>query len=273
MGIGPAGAQPKTPPTPPKTPPATTTPPKAPPAARVNVATPAVMAILKDLEAAGVKFPTLVADMEHTLVDVALDDREHRTGWVAYQARDAKAGTPAKFHIQFQKLQLGRGKLTTDVVDYAFDGQWLSILKHRIKTLTQYQVAAKGEQVEPTRLGQGPLPLPFGQKTQDMLRRFQMTTRALKKGEPADSRYLKLQPLPAFRKSLNFKTLEMWVNTAGLPTRIVSTNKDGNTTTVVFRNIRTGQKFGTVMFSPGRPLGWTHTVKPLKRGENLGPGG
>ena len=268
---GRAAAQPKTPPAaPPKTPPAA---PEGPPAAQINVATPEVMAILKDLEAAGVKFPTLVASVEHTFVEEALGDREYRNGWVAYQARNAVAGTPAKFRINFQKLQLGKGKLTTDVVDYAFDGQWLSIAKHRIKTLTQYQVVAKGEQIDPTRLGQGPLPLPFGQKAEDMLRRFQMSTRPLKAGEPAGCRYLKLTPLPAFRKSLNFKTLEMWVNEAGLPSQIVSTNKDDNTTTVKFSNIGTDRKLGDEWFLLSRPAGWTHSVKTLQRGEKLEPGG
>ena len=64
--------------------------------------------------------------------------------------------------IAFETLRQGAGRKIRAKVDYAFDGQWFTVAKHRIRQMTRYQVAVKGEHVEPMRLGKGPFPLPFG---------------------------------------------------------------------------------------------------------------
>jgi hypothetical protein len=229
------------------------------------------MKILAALEKAGEAYTALRADIRYIYVDEALGDREERTGWVAFQNADKK-NTPAKFRIQFQTLRQGRGKVLKDKIDYAFDGLWLTIAKHRIKTITRYQVAAKGEKIEPTKLGQGPLPLPFGQKTDDMLLHFEVTTRPIRKDEPKNTDYLHLATRPRFRKSMNSKTLQMWIDRkTHLPIKIISTDKNDNTTTVVFKNIQTDPKLSADTFRLPKPLGWTLNVKHLKPGAKLTP--
>ena len=248
----------------------------------VRHASPAVMKILAGLEKAGMKLPgmrqaTLRADIEYTHVDEALGDTEVRKGWVAYQKADKAKGkdgqkTPAKFRVQFTTLKMGRGRTIKDIVDYAFDGHWLTVAKHRIKTITRYQVAPEGRKVEPTRLGRGPLPLPFGQKSDDMLQHFEITTRDTKPGEPMDTTFLQLVTRPKHRKSINIKSLKMWVHAReNVPVKIISTDKNDNTTTIVFTNRKTGQKFDASMFLLPRRLGWTFSVKRLKQGANLVP--
>lgn len=235
-------------------------------------APPAVMKILDALEESGRKYRALRADITYVYVDDALGDREERTGWVAYEKADEKKKTPAKFRIQFQTLKQGRGKTLKDKIDYAFDGLWLTVAKHRIKTITRYQVAAKGEQIEPTKLGRGPLPLPFGQKTDDMLRHFEITTRPVKKTEPKDTEYLHLATRRAFRKSLNFRTLQMWIEKkTHLPAKIVTTDKNDNTKTVTFRNVQTDPKLSDDTFLLPKPPGWTLNVKRLEPGASLTP--
>jgi len=235
-------------------------------------ASPRVLGILDGLEEAGRKYRGLRADIDYVHVDDALGDREQRTGWVAYQKADKDKKTPAKFRIQFQTLKQGRGKTLKDTIDYAFDGLWLTVAKHRIKTITRYQVAAKGEQLEPTKLGRGPLPLPFGQKTDDMLRHFEITTRPRKETEPKDTEYLHLATRPAFRKSLNFRTLQMWIKKdTHLPVKIVTTDKNDNTTTVAFRKIQTDPKLSDDTFGLPKPPGWTLNVKRLEPGAKLTP--
>lgn len=235
-------------------------------------ASPQVMRILSALEEAGDRYAALRADIQYVYVDEALGDREERTGWVAYQKADKAKKAPAKFRIQFQTLRQGRGKVLKDKIDYAFDGLWLTVAKHRIKTITRYQVAAKGEKVEPMKLGQGPLPLPFGQKTDDMLAHFQITTRAIRKDEPKNTDYLHLATRPRFRKSMNVKTLQMWIDKkTHLPTKIVSTDKNDNTTMVVFQNVQTDPKLPADTFGLPKPPGWTLDVKHLKPGAKLTP--
>ena len=270
----PARSQPKPAPAKPPARSATTQP--------ARFASPAVMKILAGLEEAGMKFPgarhaTVRADLEYTHVDEALGDTELRKGWVAYQKADkakAKDGqkTPAKFRIQFDTLKMGRGRTVKDIVDYAFDGYWLTVAKHRIKTITRYQVVAEGQKVEPTRLGRGPLPLPFGQKSEDMLEHFDITTRDTKKGEPPGTTFLLLVTRPGYRKSINIKSLKMWIDSRqSLPVKIISTDKNDNSTTIVFTNMKTGEKFDASMFLLPRRVGWTFSVKRLQQGASLVP--
>lgn len=248
---------------------------KAPATKPAGKAPPEVMKILQDLEAAGKKYKTLRADIRYAHVDEALGDREERTGWVAYQAAvEVKGGRskPAKFRIQFETLRQGRGKQIRDRITYAFDGLSLTVAKHRIKTIDRYQVAAKGERVEPTKLGQGPLPLPFGQEADNMVEHFEITTRPLEKGEPKNTLYLHLATRKRYRKSINFRTLEMWVHKVKhLPAKLISTDKNDTKTTVEFRNIKTNPTLASMTFLFPRLPGWTLNVNHLKTGTDLKP--
>lgn len=236
----------------------------------------AALAILDRLEKSGDKYATLRADITYHVHMVQVDDTEERTGYVAYQRKvektDKTEGSPTKFHIQFQTLKLGEGAKTTEKVDYAFDGMWLTVAKHRIKNMTRYQVAAKGETVEPLRIGRGPFPLPFGQKTADMLKHFRAVTREARESDPPGSDYLLLIPHATRAKDLSFVRLEMWIDrTTDLPIRVVSKDKSKNVTTVDFRNIQTDVKFKDSEFLLRKPFGWKMRVEPLEPDAKLTP--
>jgi len=246
------------------------------PAATQPVVDAAALAILDRLEKSGDKYATLRADITYHVHMIQTDDTEERTGYVAYQKKVAKTdkveGSPTKFHIQFTTLRLGEGAKTKEKVDYAFDGMWLTVAKHRIKNMTRYQVAAKGETVEPLRIGRGPFPLPFGQKTADMLKHFRAVTRDAREGDPPGSDYLLLVPHATRAKDLSFVRLEMWIDRkTDLPIRVVSKDKSKNVTTVVFKDIETDVKFRDSEFLIRKPFGWKMRVEPLDRDAKLTP--
>jgi hypothetical protein len=236
----------------------------------------AALKILDRLEKSGDKYPTLRADITYHVHMIQTDDTEERTGYVAYQKKvektDKVEGSPTKFHIQFTTLKLGEGAKTNEKVDYAFDGMWLTVAKHRIKNMTRYQVAAKGETIEPLRIGRGPFPLPFGQKTADMLKHFRAVTREPKESDPDGSDYLLLLPHASRAKNLSFVRLEMWIDRkTDLPIRVVSKDKSKNVTTVNFRNIETNVKFKDSEFLLRKPFGWKMRVEPLDPDAKLTP--
>ena len=221
------------------------------------------MKILKDLEAAGEKYATIRGDVTMEIVDRLTGDSEKRTGWLAYQKATAK--TPTTFRIHFDTLKQGAGQPVKYKVDYAFDGEWMTVANHRIKDMTRYQVKPKGEAVEPMRLGKGPFPLPFGQKTDDMVEHFNIKTRPVGAGEPGGTTYLKLTPRREHYKAINFKRLEMWIDPkTHLPVKLVSLDKKKRTTTVTFKKVQTNAKLDAVkMFHMPRPAGWAYSVKPF----------
>ncbi|MFB3893846.1 MAG: outer membrane lipoprotein carrier protein LolA [Phycisphaerae bacterium] len=229
--------------------------------------------ILDDLQAAGDKFPTLTAKVLYTTSNPAEESVEIRTGDLSYQKDTDKE--PMKLLISFDKVtraDVGPGgellnkKTFPERVLYALDGQWFTVMKFRINQMTRYQVAAAGEKVEPLRVGQGPFPLPFGQKAAEVIKFFEVKTRAPAADDPKNTVYLELTPRAANAKSVGFTKLQMWIDRdTNLPVKLVSTEKDGTVKSGEFSEIKTGEKFDQKIFSPEKPAGWDLTVEPLKK--------
>ena len=254
----------------------TTTPATTPAATQASqpAVDPAAKKILDALEAAGLKHKTIRSDLNYQVTNPALGDTEIRTGYVMYQKNAPKDFT--RFRVHFETLQQNDGPRLKELKDYAFgpdtDGtQWMSIAETSNKKLRQYQVAPAGETVEPLQIGRGPFPIPFGQKTDDVLKCCTVATRAAKPGDPPNTEYIRLVPKPDFRRKLNFATMDMWVDrNLGLPVKIVSTADNKTATTVIFvkENIKINEKMDPADFKLIRPAGWTLESKPLGNQED-----
>jgi hypothetical protein len=244
---------------------ATTTPATSRPttAATKPEADPKARAVLDRLAAAGEKYTTLRADVEYKVDSRLTGDTETRTGRVAYQKKTPDQ--PSKFRVSFETLRLGQGRRTKELVDYIFDGAWLIIAKHRQKTLTRIQVAAKGEKVEPLKIGKGPFPMPFGQKADEVVKYLEVTTRKPHKDDPKNTEYLKLVPRRDHKKSVNFARMEMWIDRkTHLPVRLRSKDHNKNITTVDFRKIQTHTKIDPKLFTMKTSPGWKVNIERLK---------
>ena len=226
----------------------------------------AAVEILDRLEAAGEKYVTIQADVVHDVMMRLSGDREIRHGAVAYQRETGEQ--PARFYIRFDTLQQGAGRRFADKVEYAFDGgMWLTEAKHRIRKITRYQVARQGQKIEPLRLGKGPFPLPFGQKTADMLEHFDVSTRAANSNDPADTDYIKLVTKPHHKDSINFTWMEMWVDRkTDLPIKIrCEETASSNHVTVTFSKMTMGSNVDAKLFVITPPRGWQIEVVPLDK--------
>ncbi|MCK4625862.1 MAG: outer membrane lipoprotein carrier protein LolA, partial [Phycisphaerae bacterium] len=225
---------------------------------------PKVMAILKRLEAAGDKYPNITAKIDYKVDMLQTGDTESRTGKVYYQGPTEKES--AKFRIHFDTLRQGKGPKIKDVVDYAFDGEWLTVRKERIKQMSRYQVARPGKKVNPLQLGKGPFPVPFGQKAQAVIKHFHPSTRPAKKTAPKNTDYLKLTTRRQYRKEFSVVWLEMWVDRkTGLPVKIVTEDRSENRTTVLFKDTKTPKSFPKKTFDlPRPPAGWEYHVEKYK---------
>ena len=235
-----------------------------PPATAKNTATatapaadPAPMVILKRLEAAGAKYPNLSATMDYVVDMLQAGYRESCAGTVYYQSGTEKE--PAKFRIHFDNLQQDDGPRFKNVVDYVFDGSWLTVRKERTKQFIRYQVAPPGENVNALQLGKGPFPVPFGQKAETVLDFFEVSTRKPEKTDPPQTDYIKLVTRQRQQAEMSVKWIELWVRPDGLPVRIVTEDRSENLTTVVFDKIKTPKEFPKATFdlpTPLAALGW-----------------
>jgi len=241
---------------------ATTTSPTTTTSAPAEALSAETMNILRELEAAGDKYRTIRADLDYEVVNLTLGDSEKRTGWVAYSKGDDK--TPTRFRVSFEKCKLSAGAEFKDQVDYAFDGQWLTVAKHKIKNITLYQLAAEGQKVEPLRIGKGPFPLPFGQKAADMVKYFIPTTRPPVESDPNGTIYLRLVTRPQYAEELPVTRMEMWIDAKTyLPVRLKSRDKNKAVTTVTFKDITTNKAVDENFFRIPHPAGYEVVRRPF----------
>jgi len=213
---------------------------------------PEVRRILEALEKAGAN---IRADISYEVVLPRYGDTKTRTGWLAFMKGDEKSS--AKFRITFLTLQQGTNPRIKEKLDYAFDGMWLTVARHRVKQILYQQLAAEGEKVEPFKLGKGPFPLPFGQPPDEMLKHFEISLRKPGKKDPENTDCLRLITRPGFEKEIPFERADMWVNRkTNLPVKFVARSRNRDRKTVLFSNIKLGEKLDKDLFTIPRPLGW-----------------
>jgi len=231
-----------------------------------------VMNILRELEAAGDKYRTIRAGLDYEVVNLTLGDSEKRTGWVAYSKGDDDK-TPTRFRVTFEKCKLGVGAESNELVDYATsDGQWLTVVKHKIKNITLYQLAAEGQKVDLWRIGKGLFPLPFGQKAADMVKYFIPSTRPPVQSDPNGTIYLRLLTRPQYDEELPTTRMEMWIDAKTyLPVRLKNRDKNKAVTTVTFKDITTNKAVDEGVFRIPHPFGYEVIRRPFDRQGAVAP--
>lgn len=131
-------------------------------------ADPQAVAFLDRLERRLERITSFQAALVYTAEQPLLGDKQTRIGRVSYVA-----GPPARFNVTFEQLLIGQA-LRPRRRSYIFDGTWLVERYPREKLFIKRQVVAPGESFDPLKLGQGPFPLPLGQKRDEVVGRFKV---------------------------------------------------------------------------------------------------
>jgi hypothetical protein len=76
-----------------------------------------------------------------------------------------------KFAIHFD-TRVVDDVVRNDQSSFIFDGEWLVEKNERERLFIKRQVVPPGENFDPLRIGDGPMPLPIGQKREDILKRY-----------------------------------------------------------------------------------------------------
>ena len=245
------------------TPQATTQPTNNSQATAQPATSPEAMAALDLLERAGAHYKTVTSDVTYTVRNTVFGDVDIRTGWVGYAGETDKQNP--RFRIHFETLAHGKGQPKARArLDYAFDGMWFIMVNHKARQYQGQQVAAQGQRVNPLKIGRGPFPIPFGQKTADVLEHFTVTARPAEKDEPAGTTYMELKTIRRFQKDFNLVKLEMWIDPAkNLPARIISHDAGTSVSTVDFANIQPNAELAKDVFTLPKKLGYSVEMKKL----------
>ncbi len=165
-----------------------------------------------------------------------------RTGELVYRV-DAENDdrTFAVLFDSFIKLRDGRdGRRTKRLKHYIFDGRWLAEIDHGDKQFIKRELVAPGEKLDPLKLGEGPIPLPIGQRKADVLARFEVQEATLPEagmltrldGEAVDA--IRLVPYPESPEARDFASIDLFYDRAtNLPVGILAIEPNGDSKTVL----------------------------------------
>ncbi len=130
--------------------------------------------LLVALEKADADLQTLTASVVYDRTSAFEGDRQVRTGRLSFRNEPQGPGKPPlrRFAAEFDKLYLGR-RLEEEPKQYIFDGIWMAEKQPKQKLCNRQQVVGPGETFDPLKIGEGPLPIPIGQKRDDILSRFE----------------------------------------------------------------------------------------------------
>lgn len=195
------------------------------------------------------------------------EDAQTKLGEIWYQ-QDRPV---SRFLVSFREKIVGGRKQELDE-RHLFDGCWYVQLQGDSKHITRREIRRPTDPGDPFKLGQGPFPVPFGQRREDILREFEVRRIEPAADDPPETDHLELTPRPGTETGRTYKRIHFWIAgsgaEAGLPVRVRATKVDGagranSHITVTFRNARINEGFAPSVFRIEKPAGYDETVEPL----------
>lgn len=237
--------------------------------------------LLTALETADRDLRTLQAGISYTRRMLLQGDEQIRRGALYFEQLPGNNGTTPKrsFAIHFDELLVGR-RLKSDPQEWIFNGEWLVERRPQEKQYVARQIAPPGEQFDPLRLGEGPLPIPIGQRAADVLARYRVELvgpHASLEDEAgsihsfvSDTYQLKLTPHEDRADEDDFREIRLWYDQETLLPRLAKTlNRSGDESFVQLINLRRNEPIRGDVFNiepPAENAGWDVEIKEF-RGE------
>jgi len=225
--------------------------------------------ILQELEDRGATVGDLHCRVEYTVEDVLADDKFTKFGEIRYRKQEPNP----VFHIHFEKMHQGGIVLRNRREWYLFDGRYLWEIKEAARNRIQHEVVKPGERIDLFNVEESPIPIPFGQKKDQIQRNFMVVLVDPTPDDPPQTDHLVCKPKGSSSLSDDFEQLEFYVSRElHLPVKIVSVERGGvQVNTAVFpdlsaKSINSGlpdsafdfppesRKWKTVPAEPGAPL-------------------
>lgn len=212
--------------------------------------------VLDMLDTSGQNLKSFTADVTLTEEDLGLALESTRLGKVWYQKLD---GGDARFRVSFTDRQ---DKKTTrkEPKDYVLDKGVLTDRDHDKKIEVRRQVVKPGQKMDLLRLGEGPFPLPIGQKKEEVKKQFEASLVPAVKDDPPGTVHLLLKPIKGTRFARDFGSLDVFVDPrTRMPVRIDTLDPKGEKSkTTVLKNLAINPQLrdGDFQLPPARGEGW-----------------
>lgn len=180
--------------------------------------------LLDALDARGQNLSCFTADLKLSESDAATGDAITRSGRVLYQA-----GDHPRIRVVFDTKEVD-GRVSDDRIEYLLSGSDLIDRTYRTKVQVTRHILKPGEKINLLKLGEGPFPLPIGQKKQDVHAMFEVTKVDPSQNDLPQTVCLRLVPRTDTRFERKFKTIDVWVDLHNhMPIRIQTLDRNETT--------------------------------------------
>ncbi len=261
--------------------PATPIPPPAPVQAAADAGPHAEILTADDLlialETSDAGMTSLRTDLLWAQTFAIAGDMQVRQGRLTYRVGEpAGEGLPPRraFAVEFNQKQVGDRLPAPERIDYVFDGEWFLERIHADRQAFKRQVVPPGQQADPLRIGEGPFPIPVGQKRDEILARF--TAALIDPVADIDPRLvqfvqrgpgtfaLELVPHPDLVEDSTWRTIRIWYDKETLEPRLAWTiNAAEDESYVQLLNTQREIEIDEAVFSTSVPEdGWEIFVTP-----------
>jgi hypothetical protein len=170
-----------------------------------------------------------------------------------------------RIRINLTQRTLGE-KILKEHHEYILAAGMLTDADFDKQTEVQRQVVKPGQKIDPLKLGEGPFPLPIGQKKEAVHNLFDVTLLPPDKDDPANTAHLQLKPKPNTDLARRFAQVDVWVDrTSSMPARIVTLDQTRQTLkTTDLKNLAVNPPLTDTDFTLPDVHGWNVTVEPLR---------
>jgi len=243
--------------------------PAAPTSQRNEAVSTQVERILDRSEAAGDRINGLKAKMAYERNQKLVKEITERDGAIQYLKKTdpaAPAGQKEQifFLVRFDNLKT-KLYVSTKMETYSLHDRFLDELNEKTSMLIHREVVPPGQVINPTRLGEGPFPVPFGQKKKDVLENFTVQLVAPADKDPRNSDHLELIPKPGNALAKKYKKVSFFISRENdLPVRIVTESSE-DIVTAEFTDIQINPKQTPDDFILKRPPGFQENTIPLNK--------
>lgn len=169
--------------------------------------------------------------------------------------------------------------------EFIFDGHFLLETWPKQKQYVRRHIVGANSTKDPLRIGEGPFPIPVGQRKDDLLTRFTVSVAPSLETAPEsdmlrriliDCTQLKLIPKPGTDQAKAFSEIRLWYRTSDmLPIFAKTANVDGSSNEVFLDSIKRNPGVPDAAFSTDAPKkadGWNGEEQDLRDKVEIAPG-
>ena len=234
-------------------------------------------AMLSALEKAGDAIRSLRANVIYDRVDAVSENRERRTGQIVL-TQDSQQLKSRTLAIMFDQFIDASGHASPQTQRFVFHGGWLFEFDDARHQLIARELVAPGEQLDPLRIGEGPVPIPIGQKKDEVLRRFEVQLAPLPE-QPLLKRLVNIQGL-VMRPKLNagvdpdLAEIDVWYDLGTLmPVAVSATTKGGDQKILLLTKLELNKELDVTAkallatdppMTTDKDTAWRRDVRPYK---------